>query len=101
MVRCGPFDELDDDPVGVGDLEQAFSPWPFAQWHRDVDAYGTQSFLLGFEAGDGDGEGEDQSAGLPVALVGRQDADAPPEQDDVDGGIVTGEEANPSAAACS
>jgi hypothetical protein len=33
-----PLDELDDDAVGVGDLEQAFAPGLLAQRHGDVDA---------------------------------------------------------------
>jgi hypothetical protein len=96
VFGCGPLDELDDASVGGGHLEQALASGLFAQRHGDGGARRSQPGFLRGQVGDG--EGEDQTARLPVALLGGQDVGAPAEQDDVDGGIPRAREEKPSSA---
>src|SRR6185312_3452830 len=63
----GPVHELDDDAVGVGDLEEALSPFLDGQGHGDDDPLRAQPSQLAFEVVDG--KGEDQACGVLVALV--------------------------------
>src|SRR4051812_24208244 len=88
-----PVHELDDDTVGIGDLEGAFTPGLLAQRHGDGDSFGGQAGQLGLEVVDH--EGEDHAVGMVVALVVGQRCQAAAEEDDVHAGVLAGQRHEP------
>src|SRR6201995_3346966 len=65
--RRVPVKELDDDAIGVGDLERALAPGLLAQRHGDVHALLAQAGQLALEVFDD--ERQDQSGGVGIPLV--------------------------------
>src|ERR1039457_7057715 len=82
-----PVQELDDDAVGVGDLDGALPPFLDGQRHGDGDSLPARPGQLAFEVLDG--KGEDQAGGVGVALVVGQRLQAPAGEYDVNPGVRT------------
>ncbi len=60
-----PVEELDDDPVGIADLEGALAPLLLGQWHGDGHTLVLQPGEFPFDVVDD--EGEDDAACAPPA----------------------------------
>ena len=84
--RRVPVEELDDDAIGVGDLERALTPGLLAQRHGDVHARRAQAGQLTLEVLDG--ERQDQAGGVGAVLVIGQQGQAAAQEDDVHPGVL-------------
>src|SRR5580704_15380231 len=84
--RRVPVEELDDDAIGVGDLERALAPGLLAQRHGDLYALPTQAGQLTLEVLDD--ERQDQARGTGVALVVGQQGQATAQEGDVHPGVL-------------
>jgi hypothetical protein len=87
--RRVPVDELDDHAVGITHLERALPPLLAGQRHGDGDTLGLEPGELTLEVVHR--QGEDEPAGVVVALVRGQSRQAPAEEDHVDPDVVAGQ----------